>query len=91
MPYVNIKITREGATPTQKASLIQRVTDLLVEVLHKHPASVRRDRRGRDRGLWHRRAPGRGVPAPAAMTWRCIPAPLAFVATGRRTLFATRS
>jgi 4-oxalocrotonate tautomerase len=40
MPYVNIKITREGATPTQKASLIQRVTDLLVEVLHKHPATT---------------------------------------------------
>lgn len=27
MPYVNIKITREGATPTQKAALIKGVTD----------------------------------------------------------------
>jgi len=29
MPYVNIKITREGATPAQKAELIAGVTDLL--------------------------------------------------------------
>ena len=40
MPYVNIKITREGATPTQKASLIRGVTDLLVEVLDKSPATT---------------------------------------------------
>jgi len=35
MPYVNIKITREGATPAQKAELIDGVTDLLVSVLDK--------------------------------------------------------
>jgi 4-oxalocrotonate tautomerase len=40
MPYVNIKITREGATPEQKARLIRGVTDLLVEVLHKDPATT---------------------------------------------------
>lgn len=40
MPYVNIKITREGATSTQKAALIRGVTDLLVEVLDKSPAST---------------------------------------------------
>jgi len=37
MPYVNIKITREGATRDQKARLIRGVTDLLVEVLDKTP------------------------------------------------------
>ncbi len=40
MPYVNIKITREGATPAQKAALIQGVTDLLVRVLGKTPATT---------------------------------------------------
>ena len=40
MPYVNIKITREGATPAQKASLIKGITDLLVEVLDKDPATT---------------------------------------------------
>ena len=36
MPYVNIKITREGTTPGQKAALIKGVTDLLVNVLGKN-------------------------------------------------------
>ncbi|MFZ2086992.1 MAG: 4-oxalocrotonate tautomerase family protein [Desulfobaccales bacterium] len=40
MPYVNIKITREGATPEQKAELIKGVTDLLVKVLHKNPRTT---------------------------------------------------
>lgn len=40
MPYVNIKITREGATPEQKADLIRGVTGLLVEVLDKSPATT---------------------------------------------------
>lgn len=40
MPYVNIKITREGATPDQKAALIKGVTDLLVETLGKNPATT---------------------------------------------------
>jgi 4-oxalocrotonate tautomerase len=40
MPYVNIKITREGATPEQKAELIAGVTDLLVRVLDKKPATT---------------------------------------------------
>lgn len=38
MPYVNIKITREGATPAQKAELIKGVTKLLSDVLDKNPA-----------------------------------------------------
>jgi 4-oxalocrotonate tautomerase len=40
MPYVNIKITREGATPEQKAELIRGTTDLLVRVLNKNPATT---------------------------------------------------
>jgi len=40
MPYVNIKITREGATPEQKAELIKGTTDLLVRVLNKSPATT---------------------------------------------------
>lgn len=40
MPYVNIKITREGATAAQKAELIQGVTDLLARVLDKSPATT---------------------------------------------------
>lgn len=40
MPYVNVKITREGATPQQKAAIIKGVTDLLVEVLDKNPATT---------------------------------------------------
>ncbi len=37
MPYVNIKITREGATAEQKEALIAGVTKLLVDVLNKNP------------------------------------------------------
>ena len=40
MPYVNIRITREGATEAQKAELIKGVTDLLVRVLNKNPATT---------------------------------------------------
>lgn len=40
MPYVNIKVTREGVTATQKAELIGGVTDLLVRVLDKNPATT---------------------------------------------------
>jgi len=40
MPYVNIKITREGATPAQKATLIKGVTDLLQQTLGKNPATT---------------------------------------------------
>ena len=40
MPYVNIKITREGATSAQKAELIKGVTDLLERVLAKPPSST---------------------------------------------------
>jgi len=40
MPYVNIKVTREGVTADQKAELISGVTDLLVRVLDKSPATT---------------------------------------------------
>jgi 4-oxalocrotonate tautomerase len=40
MPYVNIKITKEGATAAQKATLIREVTRLLVEVLGKNPQTT---------------------------------------------------
>ncbi len=40
MPYVNIKITREGATPSQKEALIDGVTRLLQETLNKNPATT---------------------------------------------------
>lgn len=40
MPYVNIKITKEGATAQQKARLIKGVTELLVEVLDKNPSTT---------------------------------------------------
>ncbi|WP_336082774.1 tautomerase family protein [Thalassospira sp. CH_XMU1448-2] len=46
MPYVNIKVTREGGpdgtgpTPEQKVQLIKGVTDLLQDVLNKSPATT---------------------------------------------------
>jgi len=40
MPYVNIRITREGATPDQKAALIRGATQLLVDVLGKNPQTT---------------------------------------------------
>ncbi|MNV40303.1 putative tautomerase [compost metagenome] len=47
MPYVNIKVTREGTapgaaatTPEQKRALIKGVSDLLFEVLGKPHAST---------------------------------------------------
>ncbi len=40
MPYVNIKITKEGATSDQKALLIQGVTQLLADVLGKNPQTT---------------------------------------------------
>ncbi|HRK63382.1 MAG TPA: 4-oxalocrotonate tautomerase family protein [Terricaulis sp.] len=40
MPYVNIKITKTGATPEQKAELIKGATELLQRVLNKNPATT---------------------------------------------------
>lgn len=40
MPYVHIRITREGATAEQKAELIRGSTELLVRVLDRNPATT---------------------------------------------------
>jgi len=40
MPYVNIRITKEGATADQKAQLIKGVTQLLVDILGKNPQTT---------------------------------------------------
>ena len=40
MPYVNIRVTREGVTPEQKRQLIEGATQLLVDVLGKNPATT---------------------------------------------------
>jgi len=40
MPYINIKITKEGATSKQKAELIEGVTSLLQKVLSKNIATT---------------------------------------------------
>ncbi|MDW5416544.1 MULTISPECIES: 4-oxalocrotonate tautomerase family protein [unclassified Iodobacter] len=40
MPVVNIQITRDGATAEQKAAVIAGVTDVLVKVLNKDPATT---------------------------------------------------
>lgn len=40
MPFVNIKITQEGATAEQKAQIIAGVTRLLQDVLGKNPATT---------------------------------------------------
>lgn len=40
MPYVNIKVTREGVTREQKEKLIRGATQLLVDVLDKNPRTT---------------------------------------------------
>ncbi|WP_239057794.1 4-oxalocrotonate tautomerase family protein [Pseudodesulfovibrio sp. JC047] len=40
MPFVNIRITKEGATAAQKKQLISGVTDLLFTVLGKNPKTT---------------------------------------------------
>ena len=40
MPYINIKVTKEGVSADQKAELIRGVTDLLARVLGKNPATT---------------------------------------------------
>jgi len=40
MPYVNIKITNENVTKEKKVKLIEGVTQLLVDVLNKNPATT---------------------------------------------------
>ncbi|MGW8392962.1 2-hydroxymuconate tautomerase family protein [Pseudoduganella sp. HUAS MS19] len=40
MPYVNFRITKEGATAEQKLELIKGATELLQRVLNKNPATT---------------------------------------------------
>ena len=40
MPYVHIRVTREGVTREQKAELIAQTTALLQRVLNKNPATT---------------------------------------------------
>ena len=40
MPFVNIKITRDGATAEQKAKVIEGVTNLLRDVMGKNPQTT---------------------------------------------------
>jgi 4-oxalocrotonate tautomerase len=41
MPYANVKITREGGTTAgQKSRIIRGVTEVLVDVLGKSPATT---------------------------------------------------
>ncbi len=40
MPFVNIKITKEGVTAEQKQKLIEGATQLLVDVLNKNPKTT---------------------------------------------------
>jgi len=40
MPFVNIKVTRDGVTAQQKTELIQGATDLMVKILGKNPATT---------------------------------------------------
>ncbi|TFZ82277.1 tautomerase family protein [Candidatus Macondimonas diazotrophica] len=40
MPYVHIRVTDDGVSAAQKAELIERTTQMLVDVLGKNPAST---------------------------------------------------
>jgi len=40
MPFVNIKIARNGATTEQKARLVREVTEVIHKILDKSPSSV---------------------------------------------------
>ena len=40
MPYINIKITREGATREQKATIVREITETLVRTLGKKPEHI---------------------------------------------------
>ena len=40
MPYINVKITNEGVTTEQKEAIIAGMTQVLVDVLNKNPATT---------------------------------------------------
>lgn len=40
MPYVNVKITKNGVTKNQKARIVEEITNTLVTVLDKKPEHI---------------------------------------------------
>jgi 4-oxalocrotonate tautomerase len=40
LPYVNVKITRDGVSREQKRALVAGITDLLVQTLGKQPEHI---------------------------------------------------
>ena len=40
MPYVNVKITRDGVTAEQKRRVVEEITRTLVNVLGKRPEHI---------------------------------------------------
>jgi len=40
MPYVKVEITRDGVSAEQKRAVIKGITDVLVNVLNKDPATT---------------------------------------------------
>ncbi|MDF0729552.1 4-oxalocrotonate tautomerase family protein [Pseudomonas entomophila] len=37
MPFISVRITRDGVTPEQKAQVIREITDTMERVLNKDP------------------------------------------------------
>ncbi|HRK31392.1 MAG TPA: 4-oxalocrotonate tautomerase family protein [Tepidisphaeraceae bacterium] len=37
MPFVNVRITKDGVTREQKATIVREITETLQRVLHKRP------------------------------------------------------
>jgi len=40
MPYVNVKITKDGVTVSQKAQVVKEITETLQRVLEKKPEHI---------------------------------------------------
>lgn len=40
MPYVNVRVTKDGATLDQKREIVERITQTLVDVLGKQPEHI---------------------------------------------------
>ena len=40
MPYINLKITKDGVTSEQKARIVREMTETLVNVLNKKPEHI---------------------------------------------------
>ncbi|MFA5834903.1 MAG: 4-oxalocrotonate tautomerase family protein [Bacteroidota bacterium] len=40
MPYVNVKITKDGVTVSQKAQVVKEITETLQRVLGKKPEHI---------------------------------------------------